>query len=408
MIKEKYIKRSKETAINILQSQIKSVRKKDIVRTGIRVYKDGFIGIAGGVGQVDERELERKAIENLKLEIPYPYEPSKNNRKSLDYRKEVPSSEDFVEEVEILLRSLRSEFPDFIFSNNIVIKENETELSNNKGLDLNSKDRMVIGEIIIKEKDSVNVFDAFSVYIERTYNGEEILSTTRDILNAYKKKVDLPFVGPMPVVFLKGDTLPFLKLIRELDGYKVGTGASLFSDFIGKEKFNENFSFYQSAREDDKTEVDFFDAEGVINQDFKYALIKNGKIISPYTDKKTAAQFNLPLTGSAVSEYDKVPSLGSTNYTLDSSGKTLKQLLDGQLAVFSFIASGGDFSQDGVFGTPVQLGFLTDGEKLLGRLPEIKLSGELYQMFGPGFKGMSKDKLLGMEAIVFDLNVDLL
>lgn len=406
MIKEKYIKKSNEITINILQSKIKSIRKKDITKTGIRVYKDGFIGIAGGVGDIDEAELEKQAIENLKLEIPYPYDPSTNNKMEIDYRKDVPSNEKFVEEVEKLLETLRREFPDFIFSNNMNIKEIETRLSNNKELDLVSKDRMVIAEIIIKEKKSINVFDAFSMFADRTYNGEQILANTREILNAYRNKVDLPSTGTMPVVFLEDDTLPFKKLIIELDGYKVGTGASLFTDSIGEKKFNDNLTLYQSAREEDKTEVEFFDAEGVVNKDFQYTLIKNGRIITPYTDKKTAAQFNLPLTASASSEYDKVPSLTYKNYSIDSSNKTLKELLDGKLGVLSFIASGGDFSQDGVFGTPVQLAFLTDGEKLIGRLPELNLSGELYTMFGDGFKGLSTDKLLGMKTIVFDLNVE--
>lgn len=408
MIKEKYIKKSNEITINILQSKIKSIRKKNIIKTGIRVYKDGFIGIAGGVGDIDEAELEKQAIENLKLEIPYPYEPSTGNKMEVDYTKDVPCNEEFVEEVEKLLETLRKEYPDFIFSNNIGIEEIETQLSNNKGLDLSSKDRMVIAEIIIKEKKSVNVFDAFSMFGDRIYNGEQILTNTREILNAYINKVELPSVGTMPVVFLEGDFLPFQKLIIELNGYKVGTGASLFTDFIGEKKFNENFTLYQSAEEEDKTTVQFFDAEGVVNEGLRYPLIENGKIITPYTDKKTADQFNLPLTGSASAAYDKVPSLTHKNYKIDSSNKTLKELLGGKLGVLSFIASGGDFSQEGIFGTPVQLSFLTDGEKLIGRLPELNLSGELYTMFGDGFKGLSTDKLLGMKTIVFDLDVDVL
>ena len=407
MIKERYTNKYKEITINILQSKIKSVRKKDITKTGIRVYKDGFIGIAGGVGEIDEAELERQAIENLKLEIPYPYDPSTDNKMVVDYRKNTPSNEKFVEVVEKLLEVLREEFPDFIFSNNIKIGEIETGLCNNKGLDLSSKDRMVAAEIVIKEKKSINVFDAFSTYLGRVYDGDQILANTREILNAYRNKVDLPNSGIMPVVFLEGDILPFKKLIIELDGYKVGTGASLFTDFIGQKKFNENFTLYQSAQEEDETTIEFFDAEGVINEGLRYPLIENGRIISPYTDKKTAAQFNLPLTGSASSAYDKVPSLTHKNYTIDSSNKTLKELLDGKLGILSFIASGGDFSQEGLFASPVQLAFLTDGEKLIGRLPELNLSGELYTMFGDGFKGLSTDKLLGMKTIVFDLKVDI-
>ncbi|MBU5425468.1 hypothetical protein KQI41_03490 [Tissierella pigra] len=407
MIKEKYISNFKEISINILQSNIRSVRKKDITKMGFRVYENGFIGIAGAVGKVDESELEKRAIENLRLEIPYPYEPSANLVKKVDYRKEVLSHEELVKEIEELFKLLREEFPDFIFSNNIYIQDFETKLINNKGVDLTHIDRIVAAAIIIKEKDSVNVFDAFSSYVDREYSREKILNNIRETLTAYRNKVELPIKGKQPVVFFADDMLPLKKIIEEMNGYKVGTGASLFKDFIGEKKFSDKFTLYQSAEEEELTGVEFFDAEGVVNPDYRYTLIENGKIITPYTDKKTASEFNLPLTGSASSEYDKVPSLTPRNLVVKSSDKTLKELLNGQLGIAVLIASGGDFTQEGVFGTPVQLAFLTDGEKLLGRLPELTISGELYSMFGDDFVGKSQNKgLLDNKTMVFNLEVD--
>lgn len=407
MIKEKYIKNLKEISINIVQSNIKSIRKKDITKTGFRVYENGFIGIAGAVGKANEEELQSRAIENLKLEIPYPHEPSTNLVKKVDYRKEIFSHEEFVKEVDELLQILREEFPDFIFSNNIYIQDFETKLINNKGLDLTHIDRAVTVGLVIKEKDSVNVFDALLFFVDREYRRERILNNTREILAAYKNKVELPTNGKLPVVFLADDGLPLMKIIEEMNGYKVGTGASLFKDFIGEKKFSDKFTLYQSAEEEEISGVEFFDAEGVVNPDYRYTLIQNGRIITPYTDKKTASQFNLPLTGSATAEYDKVPSLAHRNIIVESSDKTLKELLNGQLGVAVLIASGGDFTQEGVFGTPVQLAFLTDGEKLIGRLPELTISGELYSMFSDDFIGKSCDKgLLGQKAIVFNLDVD--
>lgn len=406
MIKEKYIINEKEITINIVQTEIKSIRKKDITKTGFRVYDNGYIGVAGAVGKVDEAELEKRAIENLKLQIPYPYEPSTNNIELLDYRKKTFSDEDFVKEIEELLYILRSEFSDFIFSNNAAIQEMDVRLSNDKGLDLSHKDRFVVLQFVIKEKSSVNVFDAFATFVDREYSREKVLNIIRDTLTAYRNPVKLPKEGKLPIVFASDDLLPLKKIIEELNGYKVGTGASLFKDFIGEKKFSENFTLYQSAEEEDITGQTFFDAEGVVNKGYKYALIENGRIVSPYTDKKTASQFNLPLTGSASAEYDKVPSLAPKYLKIASSGKTLKELLNGQLAVAVLIASGGDFTAEGVFGTPVQLAFLTDGERLIGRLPELTISGDVYTMFGDDFIGRSEDKaFVGQKALAINLDV---
>lgn len=406
MIKEKYIINEKEITINIVQTEIKSIRKKDITKTGFRVYDNGYIGVAGTVGKVDEAELEKRAIENLKLQIPYPYEPSTNNIELLDYRRKTFSDEDFVKEIEELLYILRSEFSDFIFSNNAAIQEMDVRLSNDKGLDLSHKDRFVVLQFVIKEKSSVNVFDAFATFVDREYSREKVLNIIRDTLTAYRNPVKLPKEGKLPIVFASDDLLPLKKIIEELNGYKVGTGASLFKDFIGEKKFSENFTLYQSAEEEDITGQTFFDAEGVVNKGYKYALIENGRIVSPYTDKKTASQFNLPLTGSASAEYDKVPSLAPKYLKIASSGKTLKELLNGQLAVAVLIASGGDFTAEGVFGTPVQLAFLTDGERLIGRLPELTISGDVYTMFGDDFIGRSEDKaFVGQKALAINLDV---
>jgi len=409
VIKEKYTNRVKEISVNIVQTDIDSVRKKDILKTGLRVYDKGYIGVAGAMGKADEEDLERRAIDNLSLKIPYPCEPSENLKMHLDYREDIFSDEEFVREADEVLKVLRDEFSDFTFSNKMYLFEMETGLTNDLGLDLLHRDRLLTVEFVIKEKASANVFDAFAIYATRQYNREELLNIIREELTAYRNPVKLPEEGKLPVVFMDFDMVPVSKLIDELNGYKLGTGASLFKDFIGEKKFNENFTFYQSAEKEDLRFIEFFDAEGVVNEGFKYALIENGRIMSPYTDKKTAHKFNLPLTGSAVGEYDKVPSLSPRYFKVKSSDKTLKELLNGKMAVAVVIASGGDFTAEGVFGTPVQLAFLTDGERLIGRLPELKLSGELYSMFGEDFIGKSKDKaFLGQQALALYLNVNYL
>jgi len=406
MIREKYIKRVREISVNVVQTEIESVRKKDITKRGFRVYQDGYIGVAGAVGEADEAQLDKKAIDNLKLNIPYPYKPSENLVKEVDYREKTLSDEEFVNEAEEFLGILKKEFPEFIFSNKIYLTEMETKLANDVGLDLVHKDRFITAELIIKEKTSVNVIDAFAPYLDRTYDRDKLLEIVRQILTAYKNPVKLPYEGKMPVVFVDKDPMPLSKIIEELNGYKVGTGASLFKDYIGQKKFNENFTLFQSTEKEDLTSFEFFDAEGVVNKDFKYPLIEKGRIISPYTDKRTAHKFNLLLTGSASCDYDTVPTLSPRNFKVEPSHKTLKELLNGQMGVVVVIASGGDFTEEGVFGTPVQLAFLTDGEKLMGRLPELSLSGELYSMFGEDYLGKSKDEpFFGQKFLALNLDV---
>jgi len=99
-----------------------------------------------------------------------------------------------------------------------------------------------------------------------------------------------------------------------------------------------------------------------------------------------------------------VPTLGSPTRDLPrlhvaSTGKTMKELLDGQKGILVWIASGGDFTPDGHFATPVQLAFLFDGERLVGRLPELSVSSHLNDMLGQDLIGVSSDSLTTLDKL---------
>ena len=49
MIKELYRIETVETSLNVTQGTVDSVRRKHIVKSGCRVYKDGCIGVAGEI-----------------------------------------------------------------------------------------------------------------------------------------------------------------------------------------------------------------------------------------------------------------------------------------------------------------------------------------------------------------------
>ena len=51
------------------------------------------------------------------------------------------------------------------------------------------------------------------------------------------------------------------------------------------------------------------------------------------------------------------------------------------------MASGGDTTPDGHFATPVQLAYLMEDGKLVGRLPDLTVSGSFYDMLGKDFLG---------------------
>lgn len=408
MIREKYSIKTEETSLNIVQGEIESIRKKNITKTGFRIYDHGKIGVSGAIGAYDEDGMFKKSLESLSLEIPYEYEVTGDTKKSVRIESDFENGADFTSEIEELLKDLKRDNPGFIFSNKINYVNEEVCLKNDIGLDLESTVSRLESSLLLKEKSSPNLMDGFVGFEGNKWNKDEFvrlanmtcegLRKNTDIENGYHKVIMIPFGSD----FLS-------KMYSELNGLKYGTGGSIFSGKIGQKLFSEDFTLYQSLSPEDGVFWPFFDTEGTLNENFRYPLIENGILKTPYTDKKTARDFKLEHTGSAGGTYDSVPTLSPFPLVMEKSKKTIKEILNGEMAVFVLFAAGGDFTPEGKYATPVQTSFLFDGERFVGRLPQLNMTSNIYDMFGKDFLGVSSDsftKLSPMHLPVFRMKTD--
>jgi PmbA protein len=398
--KEHYSHHVRQTSLNIVQTRVDSIRKKDIVRTGLRVYEDGKIGVAGAIGRYDEQELAQGAVAALALGIPYPYELASARQESVEPAHDLPEGTLFVDEMQQMLAELEQTQPKFSFSNKINLQTRAVGLANDLGLDLKYRSTSISVGLVIKDKGSSNILDAFVGYEGWRYDRAEFLRLCHMVCDAYRNPLDIDD-GKYPVLFLAADDVYRTKLAEALHGQLYGTGASLFAGKIGQPLFAPSFSVHESRSWRDGIVGPFFDAEGTVSDEHRVPLIQAGVLEAVRTDKKNAVKFGLPHTGSATADYDSVPALGQAyaglgNLVIDSTGKTMKELLDGQKGILVWIASGGDFTPSGSFATPVQLSYLFDGERLLGRLPELNVSSHLYDMFGQDLIGVSTDSLTSL------------
>ncbi len=390
MIREYYRSKVKDTTINIVNSQIESIRNKNIDKRGLRVYHNGMIGVAGAIGAYSEDELFKEAQAALEKNIDYPIKHTSDLAISGDYRTEILTPEKLREEIDALLCELRERQPDFIYTNKISLTEVHSILTNNDGLSLEYADNTMSAGIVFKEKSSSSVFDGFLGFQERKYDRKLILDEFDIILNAYKEKVSLPKNGRYPIIFVSEET-PVNKLITDLHADVFTQGGSIFSGKTGQKLFNESFTFGQNLNPENTLNTPFFDAEGTVNKDYKFNLIENGILKAPYCDKKTAHKYGLTPTGSAAASYDGIPQTSLIRPYIKSTAESLKSLLGGQPGILAIVTSGGDFTPNGDYATPVQLAMLFDGERILGRLPEFNLSSNIFSMFGSGFRGVTSN-----------------
>lgn len=390
MTKETYTLIKDEVSVKVSASVPESLRNKRIKRTGVRVYRDGCLGISGYMGEEGAEAAGKRAEAALAYKIAYPCQPSANLVRSVTLGGKPFTPEALDAEVAAILAALRKDFPQFVLSSPSVKTGTYTEaLKNDSGLDLFSAITLHEFVFLYKRNSSSSIMDGWFAYAGQEYDRRAFLDYAGEILAAHLREVPLPKDGMLPVFFDDTDCPGKSIFGRELGGMNFGSGGSLFSGKTGQQLFNEGLTLYSGRGE---AQLPFFDAEGVCAEGFKY--IENGVLRAPFADKKTAAKFNFTPSGTADAVYDGTPATDSGAMRIQSQAKTIKEMMGGAPAIFVSMASGGDFTSEGGFGTPAQVAFLMKDGKLVGRLPELQLSSSVYEMYGKDFLGVSSDKIM--------------
>lgn len=385
-MKKEWIKlTTRETAIKVRNTKVEAIRSKNLVKKGVRVFEGGYIGISGSIGDTPNALLEKQAEDNLAVQIEYPYALETGTVDHRNYNENPMDAETLLKHTNNILETLRNEYQAFDFSETVSLNETEHQFKNTEGVDLLYKDAYYSIGLLLKDKKSANLFDGFLSCAGRQFDMDKFWEANRKVLKAYETPVALPENTKLPIIFVGQSTINGF-LNRCLNGESYALGSSLFSGKIGEKLFAERVNVSQYSNPIEIFEP-FFDTEGIVLQNNQYPLIENGVLKGVYTDKRTAAKFNLPHTGAASGSYDSMPTLERTNLKIHTDTCDLKTALGGQPAILILINSGGDFTPDGDYASPVQVSFLFDGENLLGKLPEFNIRGNIFDLLGKDYIG---------------------
>lgn len=392
MITETYTTVSDEVSVRVTASAPESLRSKRIKRTGVRVYDGGRIGVSGYLGEGGHEAALGRAREALSYGIPYPCEPSG----ALSRREEAAAAPlgaaGLDAEAGAVMEALRRDFPEFILSSSGLKAGSYTcSLRNDAGLDLSSTITRYEMLLSYKQASSSSILDGWLGYAGPGYDRAAFVAYVSELLEAYRREVPLPAEGRLPVFFMDSEPEPDVIRIfqTELGGIKLASGGSLFSGKTGQRVFSDKFSLYNSRA---AAQLPFFDAEGVCGEGFKY--VENGVLLAPFADKRTAARYGLASSGTASCAYDGAPSPVPGEMRIKPGTSSFREMTGGGDAVFVSVASGGDFTSEGGFGTPAQVAFLMRDGKPVGRLPQLQLNSSVYEMYGKDFLGVSADKVM--------------
>ena len=399
MVKEVLSLEKQANVLSIHNSQIVSNEVSNTSQTSLRIYYSGLIGVAGACDVHDEIELEKAAMGNLKLGIPYLPKATQDQQICVIYNYDVAHGNDFVSDMELLLVDLRKEFSDFSFSNTIQLIDKTHKIQNNAGLFCQYQDHYLDLMLDFRHSSSTEVKNGSVFCFGRRFVHELFLNYCKEKLNAFLHPCTIPAGKSIPVIFPSNTRALFQDLIFDLDIRNLANNNSKLSGMLGQKVFNEVFTFYQSHHSENLL-VPFFDAEGTVHLDSEYRvpLIQKGEIVQAYSDKRSALEFGMPHTGSATAKYDELPTVELTHYELKAGNQSLSQLLQGEKAIMVDECSESFINKNGDFEVSLEKSYLCEGEKLIGLLPPLKLITPLSQLFKEAFVGVTKDPLVPLNS----------
>lgn len=389
------------SSFKFIENRLDSFNRVNSEKNSFAVYEDGTVGIFYTEGSIGDDEGYSKADDNLALERPYKFDLETGVR-SRDLTEKILTGEDLKELTAQVLDYVGSRHPDFRINGQVSFFRQNVTMTNSKGLDLSDTDGNTTIGFSYKHKDSKDLDDGYIHLSKRSLDTEKFKKLTDNFLDAYNNPVELP-----KELIIQDTYYGYLsEFYKYLNAEDLSLGTSLLSGKLGQKVFSDKFTLWHNVSKEKAWASPFFDGEGVIADGDIYTYIKDGVLLTGFADKRIADKYGVPHTGSAARVLSDIPQNGGVSFHIPPCDKTAKQLLDGRLSVVPIQASGGGFNEKGDFVMPVQNSMLCDGEKFIGRLPQFTMSGNIFDMFGDGFIGVtSDDAALEDKTVLMKMNI---
>lgn len=386
-MKERLSSINEQLVVSYEENKKKVVQKNTSIKNSFRVYRDGFAGINYCLGEVDEVEGFQKAEANLNRKRPYPFEHALGVRHR-DKTEEKLTDKEVVEIAEESFSYLLKTYPDFTFGGSFERRDGTSKLVSDAGSDYSNRDCCITASINFKHKASKDIVDGYFSFSLRKYDPKVFTRMADDYLANYLVPVDFPDEIIIDEQYY--GTLNYL--LGQINGENLALKTSLLTGKIGERIFNENFTLYHDVTDEETWFNPFWDGDGEVYENDRKLLIDHGTVLNGLAGKRDAKKYGIPYTGPSYFDFADVPSTGGVNGRIVKSEKTVKELLDGRMAVIPVMQAGGGYNDKGEYTMPVQNALLFDGEKILGKLPQFTIVTNFMDIFGKNFIGVGSDR----------------
>ncbi|GEM_PF-846472 len=225
------------------------------------------------------------------------------------------------------------------------------------------------------------IYDFSNLSSGRPFNSDQILQYFQMVLKYLRREIKIRS-GRYPTLILPLALSSLLSsLAPGVSGKALEKGYSPLIGKVGERVLSEKITIYDDGLMPHAFGSSPFDGEGVPKR--RLTLFDRGRFLQFIFDLETGVRNNAQSTGNGQRRYTSLPSPGLNNLHILSGkgdlGKTLSNLKEAILVV-GVVGGGHGNIYAGDFSVKLDLAFLIRNGEILGRITDVMMAGNIYEM----------------------------
>ena len=383
---EVYRVSSESQPIGFETNRLKEASRRDTSGAALRVIKDGHLGLSATTDPAAESGLVGRVGELAPFGAEAAFQmPQQGEYPSIDIYDPAIESLEFdtmVQTGQTLIDAVRKDWPELNCSASVSRGVHKMSLVNSAGLETGYKQTSYsvgFGGELVRGEDMLFVWEghgASRYFIDTDWMVESV----KQQLELSQETAEAPS-GQIPVIFTpRGVSATLLgPLMSGFNGKSVMTGSSPMVERLGDRVIDERISIYDDPTIAGAVGSRPCDDEGVVSR--RMPLIQNGVASNFLYDLQTAGRMNKTTTGAADRGLTSLP--GPSTSVVDIApgdtayGDMFAGIKEG-IVVERLLGAGQGNQMGGDFKANVLLGYKIENGKIVGRIKDTMISGNVY------------------------------
>ena len=385
---EVFMVSTEETPVQFEANRLKHIQSKQSSYVALRIIKAGRIGYAISTELSDRQNLVDAATETaefgMKAEFKLPRATLYPSIKVFDPAVESVALEEMVKLGSELIKIVSRHTPEILCDAEVHKGTISTRIINSRGGELSYRQTFFslgIQGQLIRGTDMLFVGEGQSS-CHPLSDTQAIASVVLRQLDLAKEQAPIP-TKPLPVIFTPNGVASalILPLMAAFNGKVILEGASPIGQRLGEQVFDKRLSLYDDPTVAYRPQSRPADDEGTPSQ--RTPLIEQGRIASFIYDLQTAALAHKKSTGNGGRASGGLPSPTPSAFIIPPSDTTFEEMVsdvkEGLVIEHLMGAEQGNILS-GDFSGNVLLGYRIESGKIVGRVKDTMVSGNVYQL----------------------------